>query len=158
MLHLPRRWRNSHRRRQTARRNGTSQALRGGGFAYALIDGVATKTMGAVDPVTGIEQTLRTRPSGGLPGPTTSRHQIDGVTPGTMWGNGAISDTVGAPLDAGKTGVTLECGSCHDPHGNGNYRILRPIPVDSGRSQPSRLPSLLGWCAGCNAGCCQAGG
>jgi hypothetical protein len=25
----------------------------------------------------------------------------------------------------------LECGSCHDPHGNGNYRILKAIPNDA---------------------------
>ena len=24
--------------------------------------------------------------------------------------------------------VTLHCASCHNPHGNGNYRILNPIP------------------------------
>jgi hypothetical protein len=59
---------------------------------------------------------------------TTSKHQIDGVTAGTMWGNGAISATA----NVGKAGVVLECGSCHDPHGNGNYRILKPVPVDAG--------------------------
>ncbi|HEY5247938.1 MAG TPA: hypothetical protein VIJ15_05720, partial [Dermatophilaceae bacterium] len=32
----------------------------------------------------------------------------------------------------GKASVTLECGSCHDPHGNGNYRILKPVPNDAG--------------------------
>jgi len=28
--------------------------------------------------------------------------------------------------------VTLTCTSCHDPHGNGSYRILRPVPNGSG--------------------------
>jgi predicted CXXCH cytochrome family protein len=59
---------------------------------------------------------------------TTSSHMTDGVTSGTMWGNGAISSSP----DAGKTGVTMTCTSCHDPHGNGSYRILRPIPNGSG--------------------------
>jgi predicted CXXCH cytochrome family protein len=132
------------------------QALRGGGFEYAAIDGAgASKTMPAVldpyqhplselvpvrmkavlDPITGLPVL---DPITGLAVPqvidasaVTSRHQIDGTTQGTMWGNGAVSDTVGAPLAAGKTGVTLECGSCHDPHGNGNYRILRPVPNDA---------------------------
>jgi cytochrome c553 len=42
---------------------------------------------------------------------------------GVAWGNGAISVTpdAGAALD-------ISCGSCHNPHGNGNYRILNPIP------------------------------
>jgi cytochrome c553 len=39
---------------------------------------------------------------------------------GTMWGNGTSG--------VGQTGVTLECGACHDPHGNGNYRMLKPSP------------------------------
>ena len=38
---------------------------------------------------------------------------------------------------------TLEGVSCHYPHCNGNYRILRPIPVDSGYAahviRPARL-------------------
>jgi cytochrome c553 len=37
-----------------------------------------------------------------------------------MWGNGTTG--------VGQTAVTLECGACHDPHGNGNYRILKPSP------------------------------
>jgi len=45
-----------------------------------------------------------------------------------MWGNGAVSATA----NIGKAAVTLECGSCHDPHGNGNYRILKPVPNDAG--------------------------
>jgi len=60
--------------------------------------------------------------------PVTSRHQIDGVTSGTAWGNGGNGASLGKSL-------TLECGSCHDPHGNGNYRILKPIPTDSGTSK-----------------------
>jgi predicted CXXCH cytochrome family protein len=126
---------------------GTLKALRGGGFEYALIDGAnAVKTLGALDPVTG--RIAHTGAVGVLtaPAPVTSRHQIDGTTQGVMWGNGAISATIGnvgtavggtaTPVagDAGLYGVTLECGSCHDPHGNGNYRILRPVPVDAGKA------------------------
>jgi predicted CXXCH cytochrome family protein len=85
-----------------------SAALRGGGFTYALIGGstgnIALKT---VDAVT----------TGGVA--TTSQHNV-GVS-GIAWGGGA----------SGKgTSIVLECGSCHDPHGNGNYRILRPLPTD----------------------------
>jgi hypothetical protein len=44
-----------------------------------------------------------------------------------MWGAGANSPT----STGGKADVDLTCGSCHDPHGNGQYRILRPTPEDT---------------------------
>ncbi len=112
-------------------------ALRGGGFEYASIDGAgATKTMPAVldkyaHPESNLVPVLKDTTGKLVLTPVTSRHQIDGTTQGTMWGNGAVSANIGGALDAGKTGVTLECGSCHDPHGNGNYRILRPVPNDA---------------------------
>jgi len=104
-----------------------AKALRGGGFANARIGSdAATKDMGALDPLTGRIATLnQTVPALVAGVATTSRHEIDGVTAGTAWGNGTDASGIGKSL-------TLECGSCHDPHGNKNYRILRPIPVDSG--------------------------
>ena len=59
--------------------------------------------------------------------PTQSRHSTDG-TAQTIWGNGAIS----AVSNPGLAGNPLSCGECHDPHGNGNYRILRSVPSGSG--------------------------
>jgi hypothetical protein len=112
--------------------NDGATGLRAGGFNNAQIgSGLATKDMGATDAATGRTATLnQTIPN--LPvlattagGNTTSKHQIDGNTAGVAWGNGLADTTVGKSL-------TLECGSCHDPHGNKNYRILRPIPTDSG--------------------------
>jgi len=110
--------------------NDDGGALRGGGFEYALINGAgATKSISLPDAAGKTTRTV-TAPAGTVEAPVTSRHQIDGTTTGTMWGNGAIS----AAVNPGKAGVTLECGSCHDPHGNGNYRILRPIPNDAATS------------------------
>jgi len=87
---------------------------------------MATKDTGAVDPVTGrIATSNQTIPVLAAGVTTTSKHLIDGVTAGTAYGNGTDASGAGKSL-------TLECGSCHDPHGNGNYRVLRPIPVDSG--------------------------
>ncbi len=60
--------------------------------------------------------------------PATSAHLIDGTTSATMWGNGVTSSTA----NPGKSGVALTCINCHNPHGNGNFRILRPRPNDSG--------------------------
>jgi predicted CXXCH cytochrome family protein len=104
-------------------------ALRGGGFENAKIDGAgASKTMGTVEGAHGLPVVSEGVPALPASAAVTSKHQIDGTTSGTIWGNGAVSATV----NPGKAGVTLECGSCHDPHGNGNYRILKPIPVDAG--------------------------
>jgi predicted CXXCH cytochrome family protein len=110
-------------------------ALRGGGFSYALINGAAAnKTIASATGVTPVVLASKSVPVLGVGGPlvpgsaVTSKHSIDGTTTGTMWGNGVISATV----NAGKADVTLECASCHDPHGNGNYRILKPIPNDAG--------------------------
>jgi predicted CXXCH cytochrome family protein len=108
-------------------------ALRGGGFKTAAIDAAgATKTIGTLvgGVVTGSAKTLNIPVLGGATGAvpiaTTSQHLVDGVQAGTMWGNGIYGS------GAGLTGVVLQCGSCHDPHGNGNYRMLRPVPVGSG--------------------------
>jgi predicted CXXCH cytochrome family protein len=88
--------------------NGVSTAvgggsLRGGGFTNAAIattTGVNRTSVGVLaTPVT-----------------TTSKHDV-GAT-GTAWGGGASGTG---------TSMELECGSCHDPHGNGNWRILRPV-------------------------------
>jgi predicted CXXCH cytochrome family protein len=87
-------------------------ALRGGGFEFALIgSGNASRTDVKTVPVLSAGQA------------TTSSHTVDG-SDGIAWGNGDISTD---PANVGKT-IQLRCGSCHDPHGNGNYRILRGQP------------------------------
>ncbi len=97
---------------------GTDGAgLRGGGFVNALMD-----------------PDMDGSPSSAS---VTSKHNVGEV--GTIWGNGAINST----SDPGKSGVTLECGSCHNPHGISNgdaYRILRPKPRDSGASADVVVP------------------
>jgi len=84
----------------------SARGLKGGGFANALMD---TAWDGAAAPRA-----------------TTSSHLFDGTTAATLWGNGAIGS------GPGPTGVTLSCTSCHNPHGNGTYRALRPLPTGSG--------------------------
>jgi predicted CXXCH cytochrome family protein len=51
---------------------------------------------------------------------TTSNH-MGGL--GTVWGNGPQGQG-----NAGATGVVLDCAKCHNPHGNGQYRILQTEP------------------------------
>lgn len=54
--------------------------------------------------------------------PVSSTHSIDN-SPVMAWGGGEIN---GIP-DYGNL-MTLECSDCHNPHGNGNYRMLRGLP------------------------------
>jgi predicted CXXCH cytochrome family protein len=77
--------------------------------------------------------------------PVTSAHMHVGtsgfVAENKVWGNGAISATA----NAGPT-VTLECASCHNPHGNGQYRILNTVPapaaVTAGTFTPVAAPGV----------------
>ena len=110
---------------QNGDRSATPGALRGGGFDYALIGaGEASRET----YVSGTSVLIRNQviPVLAAGMATTSNHPVKGAKV-TSCGDGALN------LGAGEA-VTLECGSCHDPHGNGNYRLLRPMPTDSGGS------------------------
>ena len=66
---------------------------------------------------------------------TTSTHSGTG----TVWGNGAVNS------GAGVAGVTLDCAKCHNPHGNGQYRILQTLPgEDWAASAPTYAPTNAG--------------
>jgi predicted CXXCH cytochrome family protein len=83
----------------------TDRSLKAGGFVNARMDSAVTGTS--------------------VSRPVTSAHGDAGDAGGTLWGSGAIGS------GPGEAAVHVNCLSCHDPHGNGNYRILRPIPVDA---------------------------
>jgi predicted CXXCH cytochrome family protein len=76
--------------------------------------------------------------------PATSAHlELDGAGPvsatHTAWGNGPLGSSSVGPI------VELECTSCHNPHGNGAYRILRPAPepaVVTGSFNPAADPGV----------------
>lgn len=107
-----------------AGRTGSKGALRGGGFEYALIDSGNPSGNGYVGEI----------PVRGSGAPVTSTHSVN-ESAQMAWGNGPIS----SETSYGTT-IDLTCGSCHDPHGNGNYRILRPIPVESGATTGVTIP------------------
>ncbi len=83
---------------------------------------------------------ISTRPKVGVlaaPEPVKSAHMdihnnsTDSLAPwGIAWGNGASGTS---------PSVTLGCASCHNPHGNGQYRILNPVPNGSNVTQGSAV-------------------
>lgn len=81
--------------------------LKGGGFETALLNVAALNATDGSFNVTGTPQTI------------TSRHSVEG-TGMIAWGSNQTG--VGELVD-------LECANCHNPHGNDNYRILRPKPT-----------------------------
>lgn len=118
------------------------QALRAGGFAQAMITTtdptysyyVGNMLVPACAPGDTMGPDGKHCYGGGAPGSTTvtiqasqtaanttSHHSVDGSLQ-SVWGNGAIGSGAGAQLG-------LECTSCHDPHGNGQFRILRTTPA-----------------------------
>lgn len=103
-------------------------ALRDGGFAQARIDSSNPARIGyyrAVDTVS-----FRAKVGVGAATNVTSAHlDLDGlgkvVAKDVAWGNGAAGTGAGPS-------VQIECTSCHNPHGNGQYRILNTLPAATG--------------------------
>ncbi len=109
-------------------------ALRNGGFDNAAIGSDVAYAIGydraANTPSRHTKVPVKTSNGVLAWAPVNSSH-IPGLsgltTPGVVWGNGDITTATyaGPVLNAG---TELECTSCHNPHGNGQYRILNPIP------------------------------
>ena len=92
--------------------------LKGGGFEYTLMN---------TELISDTDYTLS-------PKAVTSWHTYDNSL-GKVWGNGdPISPTVSGEDAYGGLQITMSCTNCHDPHGNGNYRILRPVPLGPAES------------------------
>ncbi len=100
--------------------DGNGAALRGGGFDTAAINANNPTALYYFNASRGsVSLQDGTIPALNVPAATTSKHGL-GATGAWGYGlSGAAAGTLGSPL---------ECGSCHDPHGNGNYRILQPVP------------------------------
>ncbi len=110
-------------------RGALTGALRGGGFQYALIDSAHPESISAAVPAAANKVPALDPTVAGTPAvAATSSHSVDGSDQ-PAWGMGA------AGTAAASATVQLRCGSCHDPHGNGNFRILRPMPLQ-GQASP----------------------
>ena len=107
-------------------RTGAIAALRGGGFKYAMIESNTVEKERGVEGSHGIP-TNKARISAALEyrlRPSTSAHSINESSQ-IAWGSGELGAEKTTQYGAE---IKLTCGACHDPHGNGNYRILRPTP------------------------------
>ncbi|MFC2072903.1 cytochrome c3 family protein [Chloroflexota bacterium] len=94
------------------------KGLRGGGFEHATMDPGLTGT-----------------PSNE---PVSSAHSVDNSIV-RAWGGGEINS-----IPNYGNMITLECGDCHNPHGNGNYRMLRGLPngmYDEDNASPVEVPN-----------------
>jgi predicted CXXCH cytochrome family protein len=102
--------------------SGVKEALRGGGFTEARIKTSDTTHPGEAMASGDTGQTVNSAhmKGGGL----------NGLTPkNIIWGN---TSSGAAAYGKDIASSPLTCSDCHDPHGNGHYRILRSIPKGSG--------------------------
>jgi predicted CXXCH cytochrome family protein len=107
-------------------------ALRAGGFVNARVDSAHSSRksfpyfMGS-GYVTSFSSKVGALAAGAAV--TSSHLDIDGpagvALQGIAWGNGADGSGTGPA-------VSLSCVDCHNPHGNGQYRILVPVPNPTG--------------------------
>lgn len=100
--------------------NGTSIRLNGGGFESM--------------PMTGYPD----EPGAPVIEDVTSTHTVEGL--GGSSGEGILWGSLGPDGNGPGYDVTLECASCHNPHGSTNYRILRD--TENGHGAPDRWLDL----------------
>ncbi len=111
-------------------------ALRGGGFVNARIASADTYRLSYL--AGGAVRNLSKVPVLATGESVTSTHMdIASPSEAIVWGNGASSTGAGGT-------TTLNCTNCHNPHGNGQYRILNPIPaMDGGTATASKADASV---------------
>jgi predicted CXXCH cytochrome family protein len=111
-------------------------ALRSGGFISAYIGSDAAYRLVTVGSNSATNPKV---PVAAAAAPVTSAHiAIAGVggngltAKNIVWGSGALGAGDGLTGAGGDLAKAMECTACHNPHGNGNYRILNGIPDPKG--------------------------
>jgi predicted CXXCH cytochrome family protein len=99
-------------------------ALRSGGFVEARIASGSPTRLSFQVPARGSGFTGLVPVAASGTAITSAHMDLSGASSGIAWGNGPINATA----DVGPT-VDLSCTTCHNPHGNGKYRILNAIPA-----------------------------
>ena len=113
---------------------------RAGGFVTARIGSAETVRIAYLS-THGVSQNAKVPVRTAGAQPVTSAHLpntggVVGAADGVAWGNGPDSATA----YAGPT-VDVECATCHNPHGNGQYRILNPMPDPAETGVDSFVPA-----------------
>ena len=114
---------------------------RAGGFVTARIGSAETVRI-AYTGSHGISQNAKVPVRTAGSQPVTSAHLpntggVVGAADGVAWGNGPDNGTA----FAGPT-VHVECATCHNPHGNGQYRILNPMPDPAATGTDVFVPAV----------------
>jgi predicted CXXCH cytochrome family protein len=117
---------------------------RGGGFVTARIGSGEAVRIGYMRTATDVSQLAKVPVRTAGSQPVTSAHLpnvggVVGAADGVAWGNGPNSTTAYAG-----PAVELECGTCHNPHGNGQYRILNPMPDPAATGTDVFVPAAAG--------------
>ena len=117
---------------------------RGGGFVTARIGSAETVRIAYMRTATATSQLAKVPVRTAGSQDVTSAHLpnvggVVGAADGVAWGNGPNSTTAYAGPE-----VDLECGTCHNPHGNGQYRILNPIPQPAAMGTDAFVPAAAG--------------
>lgn len=105
-------------------------ALRGGGFVEARLDAGSMERLSYFRNAAG-DVSTRVKVGVGSPEAVTSSHMaltengLASVLGGKAWGNGTAGTGAGPAAE-------VSCTSCHNPHGNGQYRILNKLPEAAG--------------------------
>ena len=113
-------------------------ALRGGGFITAYVgSGAAYRLVSNTGSVSNAKVPVADVSAAGAK--VTSAHIAIAGTGGNgltakniVWGSGALGNGDGSTGAGGDLASEMECTACHNPHGNGNYRILQGIPDANG--------------------------
>jgi predicted CXXCH cytochrome family protein len=131
-------------------------ALRNGGFDKARIGSDAVYRIitgsGALRTKVPVSTTSRDVTSShigmateyAIPGDPTSAVLFEGndlTMPGIAWGNS--DGTFSATPFAGPAVADLSCANCHNPHGNGQFRILVPIPTANDANPDPDVPDFI---------------
>lgn len=111
-----------------SRSGATLGYLRSGGFVTARIgsgEAIRVAYLSGSSVRQNGKVPVRSAGSDAVTSAHLSSNSDGSVSPGsgTSWGNGPDSTTPFAGPQ-----VSVSCATCHNPHGNGQYRILNPIP------------------------------
>jgi predicted CXXCH cytochrome family protein len=123
----------------TVRGGASVGALRSGGFVKARIASDSPTRLSYQVPAGGSGFTGLVPVAASGADVTSVHMDLSGASSGIAWGNYTAGDVSATPY-AGPS-VSITCTTCHNPHGNGKYRILNPIPFAAPNTPVGFVPT-----------------